>query len=86
MTDGYRSGQAYNSSKAALSSITCTLALTHPDIHVTILNPGFNATNLNNFTGPMDAKDGSMLIVQHALERTGKSPSFYTEGGVELGW
>ncbi|KIM87468.1 hypothetical protein PILCRDRAFT_814991 [Piloderma croceum F 1598] len=77
---------AYNSSKAALSSITCTLAMKNPDIHVTVLNPGSNATNINNFTGTMDPKDGSMLIVQHALERTGKSPGFYTTGGGDLGW
>ncbi|KIM87469.1 hypothetical protein PILCRDRAFT_3924 [Piloderma croceum F 1598] len=77
---------AYNSSKAALSSITCTLAMKNPDIHVTVLNPGSNATNINNFTGTMDPKDGSMLIVQHALERTGKSPGFYTTGGEDLGW
>jgi hypothetical protein len=58
----------------------------NPDIHVTVLNPGYNATNLNNYAGPMVPKDGSMLIVQHALERTGKSPGFYTTGGGELGW
>jgi NAD(P)-dependent dehydrogenase (short-subunit alcohol dehydrogenase family) len=32
--------QAYNSSKAALSSITCTIAMKNPNIEVAVLNPG----------------------------------------------
>ena len=78
--------KAYGSSKVAVNSITCTLAMKNPEIHVTVLDPGFNATNANNYTGTMDPKDGSMIIVQHALERTGKSAGFYTVSGGELDW
>jgi hypothetical protein len=58
----------------------------NPDIHVVVLNPGYNATSLNNFAGTMDPKDGSKLIVQHALEKKGKSPGFYGDGGEEMPW
>jgi hypothetical protein len=58
----------------------------NPDIHVTAVNPGFNATNLNNYTGAIDPKVGCMLIVQHALERIGKSPGSYVDDGQEMAW
>lgn len=78
--------QAYNSSKAALSSITCTLAMKNPDIEAVVLNPGYVATNLNSYRGTKDAKDSSMIIVTHALEKKGKSPAFYDDDGTELSW
>jgi hypothetical protein len=48
------------------------------------LCPGWNATNINNYTGS-DPKDGVKVMVQHVLERTGKSPGFYNNKG-ELPW
>jgi len=76
---------AYNSSKSALNSVTVTLAMKNPDLHVVALDPGYNATNLNGFSGPKQPKDGVKVIVDHALKATGKSPGFYEEGG-EVPW
>lgn len=57
----------------------------NPDIHVVCIDPGYNATNLNNYAGHMDPKDGVKVMVQHTLERTGKSPGFYSNFG-EVPW
>ncbi|KAG8848095.1 hypothetical protein FRB96_001282 [Tulasnella sp. 330] len=75
----------YNSSKSALNSITCSLATTNRDLHAVALCPGFNATNLNGFKGVMDPKDGAKIIVEHALEKKGKSPGYYSKDG-EVPW
>lgn len=57
----------------------------NPDIHVVSLDPGYNATNLNGYSGNMDPKDGVKVIVKHALGKLGKSPGFYSNFG-ELPW
>lgn len=57
----------------------------NPDIHVVVICPGYTATNLNSYAGAADPKDGSMIIVEHALERKGKSPGFYNVQG-EVPW
>jgi NAD(P)-dependent dehydrogenase (short-subunit alcohol dehydrogenase family) len=77
--------KVYNSSKSALNSITCTLAIKNPDIHVVSVDPGYTGTNLNNFTGTGNPKDSVRIVVQHALERTGESAGFYYNEGV-LPW
>ena len=77
--------QAYNSSKAALNSVTITLAMKNPDLHVVTLDPGHNATNLNGYRGAMDPSDGAKIIVEHTLMGTGKSPGFYGNDG-EVAW
>jgi hypothetical protein len=69
----------------ALNSITCTLAMKNPDLHVVSIDPGWIGTNLNNYSGPGDPKDGVKVMVQHVLERTGKSPGFYSNEG-EVPW
>lgn len=77
--------QSYNASKAALNSITITLAMKNPDLHVVTLDPGYNATNLNAYSGPKDPADGAKVIAEYTLERKGKSPGYYKEDG-ELPW
>jgi len=57
----------------------------NPDIHVVSLCPGYVATNLNGYCGWGDPKEGVRVVVQHVLERTGKSPGFYTNEG-EMPW
>lgn len=57
----------------------------NPDIHVVVLCPGYNSTNLNSHAGTTDPEDSSMIIVEHALERKGKCPGFYNAHG-ELPW
>ncbi|KZP33681.1 NAD(P)-binding protein [Athelia psychrophila] len=76
---------AYNSSKSALNSVTVTLAMKNPELHVVCIDPGYNATNLNHFSGPMDPKDGVKVMVAHALKKVGKSTGFYSNDG-EIPW
>lgn len=68
--------KVYNSSKSALNSITVTLAMKNPDVHVISIDPGYNATNLNHYSGPIDPQDGAKVIADHVLKKIGKSPSF----------
>ncbi|KZP12525.1 hypothetical protein FIBSPDRAFT_961361 [Athelia psychrophila] len=76
---------AYNSSKSALNSITVTLAMKNPELHVVCIDPGHNATNLNHYSGSMDPKDGVKVIVAHALKKVGKSTGYYSNDG-EIPW
>ncbi|KAF7977796.1 hypothetical protein HWV62_2703 [Athelia sp. TMB] len=76
---------AYNSSKSALNAITVTLAMKNPELNVVSIDPGYNATNLNRYTGHLDPKDGVKVIVEHALGKVGKSPGFYSNEG-EVPW
>ena len=48
-------------------------------------NPGYNATNLNNYHGTMDPRDGCKVIVSAALEKGGKSGVFFNKDG-EVQW
>jgi len=76
---------AYNSSKSALNSITVTLAMKNPELHVVAIDPGYNATNMNKYAGTMDPKDGVKVMVAHALKKVGKSAGFYSKDG-EVPW
>ncbi|KAJ7486157.1 hypothetical protein B0H11DRAFT_2231078 [Mycena galericulata] len=79
----------YSSSKAALNSLTAQWALQEEQkgsgIRVVSINPGFNATNLNNYTGAMNPSDGCKVIVKEALAKEGKSSVFIDKDG-ELPW
>lgn len=66
--------QVYGSSKAALSSITCTLATKKTDIHVVVLNPGYNATSLNNFAGTVDPKERHQTNSAACIGKDGGNP------------
>ncbi|KAJ7029283.1 hypothetical protein C8F04DRAFT_1117180 [Mycena alexandri] len=80
---------AYSSSKSALSSLTLQWAIQEEqkgsEIRVVSICPGFNATNLNNYTGTMDPADGAKIIVTTALEKGGKSGIFFNKDG-EVKW
>ncbi|KAJ7213866.1 hypothetical protein GGX14DRAFT_617534 [Mycena pura] len=80
---------AYSSSKTALNSLTLQWTIQEEQkgsgIRVVSICPGFNATNLNNYTGPMDPADGCKVIVKAALEKDGKSGVFFNKDG-EVKW
>lgn len=59
--------------------------MTNKDLHVVALDPGYNATNMNQYSGHMDPKDGAKILVDYSLERRGKSPGYYSKDG-ELPW
>ncbi|KAJ7029284.1 hypothetical protein C8F04DRAFT_45177 [Mycena alexandri] len=76
---------AYSSSKSALNSLTLQWAIQEEakgsKIRVVSICPGFNATNLNNYTGTMDPADGAKIIVTTALTREGQSGVFIDKDG-----
>lgn len=75
----------YSASKSAVNSLTCTLAMRNPDIHVVCIDPGYNATSMTKYAGTMDPKDGVQVILTHVLGKVGKSPGFYSNDG-EVPW
>ncbi|KAJ7195526.1 hypothetical protein GGX14DRAFT_700740 [Mycena pura] len=80
---------AYSSSKSALNSLTLQWAIQEEQkgsgIRVVSIDPGHNATNLNNYAGAMDPADGCKVIVRAALEKDGKSGVFFNKDG-EVKW
>ncbi|KAJ6501884.1 hypothetical protein C8R45DRAFT_603880 [Mycena sanguinolenta] len=80
---------SYSSSKSALNSLTLQWAIQEEQkgsgIRVVSIDPGYNATNLNNYRGTMDPRDGCKVIVSAALEKEGKSGVFFNKDG-ELQW
>ncbi|KAJ7451613.1 hypothetical protein FB451DRAFT_1409700 [Mycena latifolia] len=76
---------AYNSSKSALNSLTLQWAIQEEQkgsgIRVVSICPGFNATNLNHYTGTMSPAEGCKVIVNAALEKEGRSGVFFDKDG-----
>ncbi|KAF7315667.1 Short-chain dehydrogenase/reductase family protein [Mycena indigotica] len=76
---------AYASSKSALNHLTLSWAIEEEqkgtDIRVVSICPGFNATNLNNYTGTMPPSEGAKIIVQNALQKGGESGVFFDKSG-----
>ena len=67
---------AYPSSKAALNMISVMYARTMPDVLVTVVNPGFTATDLNDHQGTQTVEEGTDAIVAAALDTTSPSGRF----------
>ncbi|KAJ7130885.1 hypothetical protein C8R46DRAFT_1015792 [Mycena filopes] len=80
---------AYNSSKAALNSLTVQWALEEEQqgsgVRVVAIDPGFNATNINQYAGSMSPADGCKIIVRTALEREGRTAVFFNGRGISSG-
>ncbi|KAJ7274113.1 hypothetical protein C8J57DRAFT_1178256 [Mycena rebaudengoi] len=80
---------AYASSKAALNNLTVQWALREElkdsGIRVVSICPGFNKTNLNDYTGTGDPADGCMVIVKAALEKEGRTGVFFNKDG-DMEW
>ncbi|KAK6996518.1 short-chain dehydrogenase/reductase family protein [Favolaschia claudopus] len=76
---------AYSSSKSALNSLTLQWAIEEEEkksgIRVISICPGFNATNLNNYTGTMSPSEGCQVMVKAALAKEGKSGVFINKDG-----
>ncbi|KAJ7758128.1 putative carbonyl reductase [Mycena maculata] len=83
---------AYSSSKAALNSLTTQWAMLESQkgsgirvISVCHILLGFNATNLNRYTGTGNPADGAQVIVKEALAKEGKTAVFVHKDG-EYPW
>jgi NAD(P)-dependent dehydrogenase (short-subunit alcohol dehydrogenase family) len=67
---------AYPASKAALNMTGVLYAQTMPDVVVTVVNPGYTATDLNGHQGTQTVEEGTDAIVAAALDTTGPSGRF----------
>ncbi|KAJ7794684.1 short-chain dehydrogenase/reductase SDR [Mycena olivaceomarginata] len=80
---------AYASSKCALNMLTVQWGFQEEKkgsgVRVISICPGYNATNLNNYAGPLAPSEGCKIIVEAALERGGKTRVFIHKGG-EYPW
>jgi hypothetical protein len=57
-------------------------AKTLPDVVVTVVNPGFTATDLNDHQGTRTVEEGTDAIVAAALDTPGPSGRFRQRDGV----
>ena len=76
---------AYNSSKTALNAFTVILAheLKDANILVNSADPGYTATDLNNFHGTKTVEQGASVITKLAtLDESGGSGGFFNDQGV----
>lgn len=71
----------YPSSKAALNMVSVLYAKTLPDVLVTVVNPGFTATDLNDHQGTQTVEEGTDAIVAAALDTSGPSGRFLERSG-----
>lgn len=74
----------YTASKAALNALTVTLAkeLRETTIKVNSADPGFTATDLNNFRGTQTVEQGAISIVRLAtLPPEGPTGGFFDKDG-----
>ncbi|KAJ6584115.1 hypothetical protein DFH09DRAFT_266784 [Mycena vulgaris] len=80
---------AYSASKSALNSLTLQWAIEEEakgsGIRVVSICPGFNATNLNQYTGTMSPSEGCKVIVNTALEKGGRSGVYFNKEG-DIAW
>lgn len=72
---------AYPSSKAALNMLATQYAKALPEVLVTVVDPGFTATDLNNHQGTQTVEEGTDAIVAAALDVDGPSGRFLGRGG-----
>ncbi|MEJ2866058.1 SDR family NAD(P)-dependent oxidoreductase [Actinomycetospora flava] len=72
---------AYPSTKAALNMISVGYAQSLPDVLVTVVNPGYTATDLNDHQGTQTVEEGTDAIVAAALDTAGPSGRFLDRHG-----
>ncbi|OGP53439.1 MAG: short-chain dehydrogenase [Deltaproteobacteria bacterium RBG_13_52_11] len=79
---------AYGPSKTALNAYTVALATELKDskFKVNSVNPGYTATEFNNYTGTKPVAQGAAVIVKYAtLDENGPTGKFFSEEG-ETPW
>ena len=73
----------YSSAKAALNMITVHYAKAFPGMRINAVDPGYTATDLNNFQGPQTIAEGAEIIVRMAqVTPDGPTGTFVDRAGV----
>jgi len=84
----HRIYDAYSCSKAALNALTVLLAREFKDTNFRInsVEPGYTATNLNEYKGTQTVEQAAGIIVKHAISDSTETGFFFDRTGNELGW
>jgi NAD(P)-dependent dehydrogenase (short-subunit alcohol dehydrogenase family) len=74
----------YASSKAALNMLTIRYAAAFPRIRINSVDPGFTATDFNQYRGTQTVEQGAEAIVRYALiAGDGPTGGFFARDGTE---
>ena len=74
----------YASSKAALNMLTIRYAAAYPRIRINSVDPGFTATDFNEYRGTQTVEQGAEAIVRYALiTADGPTGGFFARDGPE---
>ena len=74
----------YASSKAALNMLTIKYAAAFPRMRINSVDPGFTATDFNDYRGTQTVEDGAEAIVRYALIPVdGPTGGFFDRTGAE---
>jgi NAD(P)-dependent dehydrogenase (short-subunit alcohol dehydrogenase family) len=74
----------YASSKAALNMLTIKYAGAFPRMRINSVDPGFTATDFNQYRGTQTVEDGAEAIVRYALiPMDGPTGGFFDRNGAE---
>jgi NAD(P)-dependent dehydrogenase (short-subunit alcohol dehydrogenase family) len=73
---------AYPSSKAALNMAAVMYAKTLPEVLVSVVNPGFTATDFNGHRGHQTLDEGTEALVAAVLDTEGPSGRSFSREGV----
>ncbi|HEY0298380.1 MAG TPA: neomenthol dehydrogenase, partial [Arachidicoccus sp.] len=75
-------------SKTALNAFTVLLSKEFQDSNFTIISvePGYTATNLNQYKGTQTAGDAAGIIVKFATISNVPTGNFFDRNGNELAW
>lgn len=84
----HRIYDAYSSSKTALNAFTILLAreLQDTNFKINSVEPGYIATNLNQYKGTQTAEQGASLIVKFTTLSNVPTGKFFDRNGEELAW
>jgi NAD(P)-dependent dehydrogenase (short-subunit alcohol dehydrogenase family) len=79
---------AYSCSKTALNAFTVLLAkeFRHTNFKINSVEPGYTATNLNQFKGTQTVEQAAKVIVKYATLDNNGATGKYFKGDSELAW
>ncbi len=88
LNPNYRIYDAYSSSKTAFNAFTVLLSKEFQDTHFKIISvePGYTATNLNQYKGTQTAEEAAGIIVKFATVSNVPTGKFFDSNGDELAW
>ena len=74
----------YASSKAALNMLTIRYAAAFPRMRINSVDPGFTATDFNEYRGTQTVEEGAEVIVRYArIPVDGPTGGFFDRDGAE---